>query len=363
MSLLDRANEFIQGGDFREETTLLLECVQAHNLDALVAVQRLYEDMYGGMTFNFELKAPAAFSLLCWGEAGLDALVEGLNRTRSTKNISLGTQILSSLAAGILPGFLASFVPGELAQIITESVRVGPSLADAARRHLTEFMVSLPDDDQATSVAAIGFQRLSISETDGKSAKELFAALATRWLVVGEPTIGEFRKLIAESPDNEPDFQAFFERVPQLLDPLAAFVWPRPDLHGAKEPDFIVKRADGTYLIIEIETPGKLLMTDAPQISAQVTQAVSQVMQYRSFLVQRSQEARQQFPDFRDPECLVVIGLERNLSGPQREALALENEHRRGLRIVGYDWIAERAERILRNMISANIAVRPVRMI
>jgi hypothetical protein len=114
---------------------------------------------------------------------------------------------------------------------------------------------------------------------------------------------------------------------------------------------------------VEIEIPAKLLITDALQISAQATQAVTQAMQYRSFLLERSAEARTHFPEFRDPECIVVIGLEGSLVEPQRRALALENENRKGLRIVGFDWLAERAERILRNMISANIAVRPLRMI
>jgi hypothetical protein len=60
---------------------------------------------------------------------------------------------------------------------------------------------------------------------------------------------------------------------------------------------------------------------------------------------------------------MVVLGLERELTSEQRRALALENDNRRQIRIVGFDWIAERAERILQNMIFANIAVRPLRMI
>jgi hypothetical protein len=183
-------------------------------------------------------------------------------------------------------------------------------------------------------------------------------------LAVGQPTLAGYQELISNYPADEPQFQAFFERVPQLLDPLAMSVCPQPDLHGAREPDFIVKRADGTYLIVEIETPAKSLVTSSLQISAPVTQAVTQAMQYRSFLLERFPEASVHFPGFRDPDCLVVIGLERNLSAEQRRILVLENESRRGdLRIVGFDWIGERAERILHNVISANIAVRPVRMI
>ena len=361
MSLIQRAIEFVETGHPKDEADLLRDCIQSHDLDGLAAVQRLYEDMYGGFTFNFELKAPAACCLLCWGEAGIDALIEGLKRTPSSKNASLVMQIVSAVAAGTEPSFL--FVPENLAALIRGAVKDNSALANFARQRLTEYMLSLKDDREASEMAAIGFQRLSLMEDNVKAAKEMFAALASRWLVVGQPTIMRYRKLIAEFAEDEKAFQGFFEEVPQLLDPLCSLVWPRPDLHGAKEPDFVLMRSDGSYLIVEIETPAKRLITDALQISSQATQAVTQAMQYRSFLLERSAEARTHFPEFRDPECLVVIGLEADLTDPQRRALALENENRRSLRIVGFDWLAGRAERILNNMISANIAVRPLRMI
>ena len=49
----------------------------------------LFEDMYGGMTFNFELKAPAAWELACWGEQGLDQLVAATLKAPTSKNVSL----------------------------------------------------------------------------------------------------------------------------------------------------------------------------------------------------------------------------------------------------------------------------------
>ena len=221
-------------------------------------------------------------------------------------------------------------------------------------------MLSL-DEDEALHVAGSAFQQLSLE--DHGSAKEVFAALASRWLTVGKPILARYGHLISNHADDEPQFQQFFEEVPQLLDPLAVLVWPRPDLHGARRPDFVIKRADGSYLIIEIETPAKQLVTSNLQISAAVTQAVTQAMQYRLFLLERFGEANAFFPEFRDPDCLVVIGLERPLSAEQQRALALDNEHRQRVRIVGFDWLAERAERILQNVISANVAVRPLRMI
>jgi hypothetical protein len=83
--LEERAREFILrgGGD---ETALLTDCVEAGTVEALRAVQMLFEDMYGGFTFNYELKAAAAWCLMQWGETGLEALLEGAYRTPKSKN-------------------------------------------------------------------------------------------------------------------------------------------------------------------------------------------------------------------------------------------------------------------------------------
>jgi hypothetical protein len=362
MTLQERAKHFVENGDPHDEGELLAECVGARNLDALAATQRLFEDMYDGITYNYEMKAPAAACLICWGKEGIKALVEGAKRTPASKNNSITLQLLSAVAVGTIPTLFMSLVPLQILKVLR------PLLEDAdvrsfARQQLTEYMIGFPDDGEASMAVGGVFQQLSIANDDARAVRELFAALASRWLTIGKATLASYEDLIRTHRDEEPEFQTFFEKVPQLLDPFAMLVWPTPDLHGAKKPDFVLKRADGTYLIVEIETPGKTLITSGLQISAQVTEALTQAMQYRSFLLERFQEARTHFPEFRDPDCMVVLGLERELSSDQLRALALENENRRQMRIVGFDWIAERADRILQNMIFANIAVRPLRMI
>ena len=46
MTLLEGADGFVVTGHPRDQAILLTECVRAHDLDGLAAVQRLYEDMY-----------------------------------------------------------------------------------------------------------------------------------------------------------------------------------------------------------------------------------------------------------------------------------------------------------------------------
>jgi hypothetical protein len=69
--------------------------------------------------------------------------------------------------------------------------------------------------------------------------------------------LDEYENLLEQKPEDEPSLHAFFERYPQMLDPMAVQVWSKPDFHGYKEPDFLIRRSDNSYLIIEIENAEK----------------------------------------------------------------------------------------------------------
>ena len=84
-------------------------------------------------------------------------------------------------------------------------------------------------------------------------------------------------------------------------------------------------------------------------------------MDYRSYLMQRVADARVHFPDFEDPDCLVVTGLERTLDNRQKAALRDANRHRHRLRI-GFDWLADRARTVAANITHHHVEVVNLRM-
>ena len=339
---------------------LLRECVEDGGLDALVCVRRLYEDMYGGMTFNYELKAPAASTLLIWKELGLKALMEGVEKNPASKNISITLQLLATVAAREnLPIF---GVVGEtvIDKAIQDAITGTPVLARVARSHLVAFILSFPDDDEVA--ASVGSSLTSLSIERAASARELFAAVSKRWLALSTPVLNAFDELIGSKPGDEHVFQVFLTRYPQILDPLAVRIWPQPDLFGFKEPDFVVQRADGSYMVVEIECPGKGLVTAGGQLTSEVTHAEQQAADYRRYLIRRFSEVEKHFPQLQEPDCLVVVGLERDLSDKQRQALRDANHGRNHLRIVGFDWLLERARTIAANMTQPNVEVLSLRV-
>ena len=358
---IQRAQELVLVGGPTELNALLSECVAARTPSALAAVQLLAEDMYGGMTYNFLLKAPAAHALIAWGAIGLEALAEMALRTRTTKNISLVFQVLAPIAAGQLPGMAGTYLQGELLSAVQASVGDLGRLASEAEERLNRFLLSFGDDDDA--FISLGTSLTSLTIGDSAALKKLLSAASLRWMAVGPQVIDEYESLIRLHPSDEPIFQAFFERNPLLLDPLAFRVWPKPDLHGKREPDFVVQRADNSYLVIEIETPAKQLVTREGQIHSATTQAAAQAMDYRSFLLERFPQAQATFPEFSVPDALVVVGLERELSEQQRAALRRENEHRSHLRIMGFDALGMRAAAIAQNIVGRRIKVESVRLV
>ena len=176
------------------------------------------------------------------------------------------------------------------------------------------------------------------------------------------PTLDEYERLIAERPDDEPAFQRFLTDTPRLLDPMAVQVWPEPNLFGSRQPDFLVRRADDTYIVVEIECPGKLLVTAGGNLSAEVTHAERQATDYRSYLVRHHANAALHFPGFDEPDCLVVAGLERRLDDTRRSVLRDANRHRHCLRIVGFDWLGERARTVAANITRNRVRVARLRM-
>ena len=362
MTLIDRAKRYLQPNPQESQLTLLKDCIKANNAEALRAVQIMYEDMYGGATFNWGEKAPAAYTLIRWGEIGLETLVESVQRISTPKNWSLIIQILASLAAEEqVPQIYIEIRDKELISLILGSVTEWRALYKKAHKLLHDFILSFDNEDDLC--LAVGSQIMTASFRGLSATKELFAAMASRWIAVNKTVLLEYDSLIRNYPGDEPKFQNFFVKHPQLLDPIALEVWPEPNLHGSKYPDFIVRRKDDTYLIIEIECPSKLLITSANQLSADATHAAMQAIDYAAFLVERYPEAQKHFPNFRSPDCLVIIGTESQLSPEQNRILNLENQHRRGVAIVGFDWIAKRAEAVANNTVSHFPEIKKLRVV
>ena len=172
------------------------------------------------MTFNSEFKSPAGAVLMWWGKPGISALVEAAFADTTTKNVSICLDVLASGAGGLPSGRLpGSAAPEAMTRI--GGVLHDPEVVRECRRRLVEVVLSLPDDE---IVLHAGLKLMQAALLRESQATELVRAYAARWLALGKPVLDQFRKLIRESSEDEPAFQQFLTRYPQLLDPLASAV-------------------------------------------------------------------------------------------------------------------------------------------
>ena len=350
MDLIGRARQFVKEGKPAELSSLLTDCVIARDLEGILAVKLLAGDMYGGDTHNLFLKAPAAYCLLAWGQDGLNALVENALERPTSKNVTLAFRLLASIADGDGPPLEEMFLPdSDLREAVSRAVGAGDNSKLAARSLLNELMLSLEDD--AHVAISAGASLFTLALMDVGAIKNLSQALALRWIAVGPIALTDYDNLMAERGGDEPAFHSFFEKNPLLLHPRAFQVWGKPDFHGQLEPDFIIRTYDNRYVVVEIETPDKLLVTRGNQLSADATHAIDQVLEYQDYLSTHSEAAAKVFPGFTHSIGLVVIGRESSLNDRQKALLHRQNRSRPDVAIVGFDTLAEIAKAATGNVI------------
>ena len=75
----------------------------------MICVRRLFESNYGNITFNMELKIPAAWTLASWKKAGLGEMYESAISDLTQKNIAICILVLSTISANFSDKYAAPF--------------------------------------------------------------------------------------------------------------------------------------------------------------------------------------------------------------------------------------------------------------
>ncbi|MBR0951278.1 Shedu anti-phage system protein SduA domain-containing protein [Bradyrhizobium canariense] len=310
---------------------------------------------------DLEITFPTYAALASWGQEGLDLIVKVAITHHTVRSKSAALTLLALLARQGELGTKRSWMIDQSFQRFVNDRFSSMNISSSARQSLRILIMSLPTDDLLLPLSQ-SFVHLQMESEE--LVQELVSAFGAKWLHFGPPVLKDYEEMIEHSSNDEAAFQEFFCTFPQLLDPMAIQVWSQPNFHGAAEPDFVVRRTDDSYLVIEIETPGKLLLTKAGQLSREAIHAEKQALDYESFLADRLPEARLHFPNYRRADCLAVIGLERTLTSDQRRDLDRANSRRQNLRVCGFDWLLERARAVVSNVGSGGIeVVRRHRMI
>ena len=177
-------------------------------------------------------------------------------------------------------------------------------------------------------------------------------------LTVLRNTLEQFAALLEDNGDAaEGVFHTFLEANPILLDvyaePVSKPRWKYPPGESPLgkthvEPDFVLKYADGSYRLVELERPAKMLATVQGQPRSEVNQAAFQIAEWRAYIANHYDLLKASFPGIgiRNAGMIVIsrsAAVSFGVGRDPRKYKELLSSQYPGIDIYTYDELLERA--------------------
>jgi hypothetical protein len=183
----------------------------------------------------------------------------------------------------------------------------------------------------------------------GPFSRHLMRVFAESSIVLTQRLIDEFKDLI-NTNEAEKEYQRFLEQHPVFLDPLAAEIYPQASLGLEYVTDFVLRRHDDRYTVVEIEKPQDRIFTLSNDFTSQFSHAIGQVLDFQGWIADNVAYAQRRLPFIENPRGLLVMGRWSNLTDLQKAKLRRWSTNSRHLDIVTYDELLTRAGHLYRSL-------------
>ncbi len=150
--------------------------------------------------------------------------------------------------------------------------------------------------------------------------EHVMRVLAAGSIAVPASLLDDFEKLISENLPEE-RYQEFLKGHPTVLDPLAAEVIPKHRLGDDYVTDFVIRRHDLRYLVVEIEKPQDRIFNTKDDFTHEFSHALGQVLDFQGWVAEHGAYARSKLPGIENPRGLLVIGRRSALTARQESKL------------------------------------------
>lgn len=161
--------------------------------------------------------------------------------------------------------------------------------------------------------------------------------------------IDEFRALISQDLAEE-RYQEFLRDHPVFLDPLAAEVIPKHKLGTEYVTDFVIRRHDFRYVVVEIEKPQDRIFTLGRDFTAEFTHAIGQVLDFQGWVNSNIAYAQTKLPWIEVPHGMLVMGRRSSLNAEAEAKLRRWTANSRSIDILTFDDLIVRAEFLLASL-------------
>lgn len=141
----------------------------------------------------------------------------------------------------------------------------------------------------------------------------------------------------------EKDYQDFLEKNPVFVNPLAAEVLNRKRLGLELVTDFVVRRHDYRYVVVEIEKPQDRIFTQADDFGAPFTHAMGQVIDFQGWVAENVAYAQKHLPGIENPHGVLIMGRRSEMTPDQDAKLRRWLHNSKNIDVLTFDDLSVRA--------------------
>lgn len=201
---------------------------------------------------------------------------------------------------------------------VNETVRIH------AREVLDEIIVTSKENlslfSKIMTLASNEANKNQVTGGVNEFAEHVMKVFAAGSITVSTSVLEDFESLVSRDLPEE-RYQEFLKSAPNVLDPLAAEVIPKHRLGDDYITDFVIRRHDRRYLVVEIEKPQDRIFTARNDFTAEFSHAMGQVLDFQGWVTERADYARSKLPNIENPRGLLVMGRRSALTEYQEKKL------------------------------------------
>lgn len=191
------------------------------------------------------------------------------------------------------------------------------------------------------------------NDEEGRSQRRFatrFFDLITHATIRISPSLIDRLERLIVAEEREEEYQQFLADHPVFLDPLASEMIEKHRLGSEHVTDFVLRRHDGEYVLVEIEKPHDVMFTARNDFSAVFTHAYGQVLDFQQWVRDEIAYAQRQLPGISIPRGVLIIGRTATLSADNLKKLRAFRAANLSIDVLTYDDLIVRARNLYQSL-------------
>lgn len=290
----------------------------------------------------------AARMFLTFGVAGVRELRELFDVADSplTAGDILLTLLKASQKSYVKPLFVGESAPQKYPTITEE-------MAKEANHALQDIFAQSLIDYKTFSYILNFLYMQNINPLQEVLVQDVFKLLRDSTIKINDKIITDYQFLIDRNGTKEELFQKYLSEHPILIDPLAMEIIPKQLLGKDYITDFVVRKYNDQYILVEIEKPDTPIFTRNNDFTSHFSHALGQVLDFQEWVESNIAYAQKLMPNIVSPLGLLVIGRSSDLTERQIGKLKRFNINNQSkLRVATFDSLLVDSKRLHKNLTS-----------